>query len=240
MSKKAGDLGEVSWRLSNDFHEGRRDLLRKLRFITKAGSLSGDESTALELIDDYLGQKEIEFEESRQPGPDGETPEDEEGVGSGIKQKTGLSPQTLANLSRSGPETVLQEKNKSLRPFDSLYDQYADFCRKLRFLIMGAFKTGGESLALEIISEFLEHKEKDLNQLKAGAKDRIDGGAESVELLLGRLLMEREDYKILQRVAEIRHNGGPRWNTLQGLIMEQAQETSDHPRRPPGFKDGRS
>ncbi|MDA8307399.1 MAG: hypothetical protein M0Z81_11285 [Deltaproteobacteria bacterium] len=127
------------------------------------------------------------------------------------------------------PETVLKEKNTSLRLFDSLYDQYADFCRKLRFLIMSAFTIGEESLALEIIWEFLEQKEKELHGLKASAMDRIEGNAvdsQSVELLLGRLLMEREDYRILQRIAQIRQNGGSPWETLQTIIGEHASETS--------------
>ena len=63
-------------------------------------------------------------------------------------------------------ETVFTGKNTSLRLFDSLHDQYADFCRKLRFLIMGAFTMEDESLGLEIISEYLERKEKELHELR--------------------------------------------------------------------------
>ncbi len=130
-------------------------------------------------------------------------------------------------------EALLQQKSTSPRPFDSLYDQYADFCQKLHFLIMSAFAMEQESLGLEIISELLDQKEKELQELKISAGDRIDEGSGSVELLLGRLLMEREDYRILQRIAEIRQNGGPRWEALQSLIREQTPEPLAH-RRPAG------
>lgn len=88
MPNKAGDVGEVSWSLFNDLYESQYDLLRKLKFITKAGKMNGGESIALELIDGYLSQKEIELKELRQAalaewtggktafGPDRETPED--------------------------------------------------------------------------------------------------------------------------------------------------------------------
>ena len=36
--------------------------------------------------------------------------------------------------------------------------------------------------------------------------------------------MEREDYRVLQRIAEIRQNGGPRWETLQSLIRGRRQK----------------
>lgn len=130
-------------------------------------------------------------------------------------------------------EASLQQKSTSPRPFDSLYDQYSDFCRKLHFLIMGALTMEEESLGLEIISEFLEQREKELQELKVSAGDRIDESSGSVELLLGRLLMEREDYRILQRIAEIRQNGGPRWEALQSLIREQTPQPLPH-RRPAG------
>ena len=125
------------------------------------------------------------------------------------------------------PAPPPEDKNKRPRPFDPLYEQYADFCRKLRFLLAGAFSMENESLALEIISDFLERKEEDLRKLEAAARVRINsrpGDSDSVERLVGSLIMEREDYKILFRIAEIKRNGGPRWETLQALIQDQALE----------------
>jgi len=123
------------------------------------------------------------------------------------------------------PEIILDDKFISLRSFESLYDQYTDFCRKLRFFIKSALVMEEESLVLEIISEFLENKEKDLDELRAATRGQIQGcppESEPVELLLGRLLMQHEDYRILQRINEIKRNGGIRWQTLQAIIHKQA------------------
>ncbi len=122
------------------------------------------------------------------------------------------------------PESILDDKVISLRSFESLYDQYIGFCRKLRFLVKNALVMEEGSLALEIITEFLDHKEKDLDELKAATQDEIKGRipeSEPVELLLGRFLMQHEDYPILRRITEIRRNGGIRWQTLQAIIQEQ-------------------
>ncbi len=122
------------------------------------------------------------------------------------------------------PEAILDDKVISLRSFESLYDQYIGFCRKLRFLVKSALVMEEESLALEIITEFLDHKEKDLEELRAATKGQIKGWApesEPVELLLGRLLMQHEDYGILRRITEIKRNGGIQWQTLQAIIQDQ-------------------
>lgn len=73
------------------------------------------------------------------------------------------------------PETILDDKVISLRSFESLYDQYTDFCRKLRFFIKSALVMEEESLALELISELLEYKEKDLDELRAATQGQIKG-----------------------------------------------------------------
>jgi len=122
------------------------------------------------------------------------------------------------------PESILEDKVISLRFFESLYDQYTGFCRKLRFFVKSAFAMEEETLALEMISELLDFKEKDLEELMAATQGEIMSGipgSESVELLLGRLLMQHEDYRILQRITEIRKDGGTRWETLQTIIGEQ-------------------
>ncbi len=106
--------------------------------------------------------------------------------------------------------------------FKSLLDLHVNFCRKLRFFIKGAFTTQEEALALEVISEFLDHNESKLDELRSnitGGTNDGNFGSESVEVLLGRLLMQNEDYKVLQRIAEIRRNGGPQWEQLQGIIQ---------------------
>jgi len=133
------------------------------------------------------------------------------------------------------PGSIFEDKVISLRLFESLYDQYTGFCRKLRFFVKSAFAMEEESLALEIISEFLDFKEKDLEELMAMTQDEIKAGvpgSESVELLLGRLLMQHEDYRILQRITEIRRDGGTRWNTLQTIIQDQTITQDEHQQEP--------
>lgn len=130
------------------------------------------------------------------------------------------------------PETISEDKTVSLRSFQSLYDQYVDFCRKLRFFVTSAFTMEEELLALEIISEFLKHKEKDLQEMRAAILGRTKGDGteqEPVELLVGRLLMQHEDYRTLQRISEIRKNGGVQWEMLQAIIQEQAAGKDAHP-----------
>ena len=122
-------------------------------------------------------------------------------------------------------EAILDDKVISLRSFELLYHQFIGFCRKLRFLVKSALVTEEESLALEIISEFLDHKEKDLEELRAATQGQIKGRtpeSEPVELLLGRLLMQHEDYPILRRITEIKKDGGAQWQALQAIIQEQA------------------
>jgi hypothetical protein len=133
------------------------------------------------------------------------------------------------------PESLLDDKVISLRSFESLYDQYIDFCRKLRFCIKSALVMEEQSVALEIISEFLDHKEKDLDELIEATRGQIKGstsGAEPVELLLGRLLMQHEDYGILRRITEIKKSGGIRWQTLQDIIQEQTVIKDEYPPDP--------
>ncbi|MDR3569533.1 MAG: hypothetical protein P4L43_16030 [Syntrophobacteraceae bacterium] len=55
------DIGAVSWELFNELYESQYDLLRKLKFITRAAKMNGGESIALELIEGYLKDKEREL-----------------------------------------------------------------------------------------------------------------------------------------------------------------------------------
>jgi hypothetical protein len=110
----------------------------------------------------------------------------------------------------------------SVQSFKMLFDQYSDFCRKLRFLIKGAFTVQQETLALEIISEFLDQKEKELDELTDKVASETSAGlaeTEPIEVLLGRFLMQNEDYRIFQQIAEIRKKGGARWERLQSIIQ---------------------
>ena len=119
----------------------------------------------------------------------------------------------------------------SLQTFKKLSDQYVDFCRKLRFFIKGAFTIQEETLALEIISEFLDQKEKELKDFTCEVSSEISAGtsdSESVEVLLGRFLIENEDYWMFQRIAEIRKNGGVRWEMLQSVLHDTFPPEAEH------------
>jgi hypothetical protein len=129
------------------------------------------------------------------------------------------------------PEPVSENRAVSLEAFHSLARQYSDFCKKLRFLIKGAFTAREEVLALEIAAEFLDGKEKELEALIERVSEeaqRRDPGSEAVEVLIGRSLMQHEDYHVLQQIAEIRKAGGPRWETLQSILADEP---------PPGPED---
>jgi hypothetical protein len=94
-----------------------------------------------------------------------------------------------------------------------------DFCKKLRFLIKGALTNQEELLALEIISDYLDHNERDLQELRAKTGEDSDVSvSQSFEALLGRLLMENEDYRLLQKIADTRRKGGPNWEALQSIL----------------------
>lgn len=103
--------------------------------------------------------------------------------------------------------------------FKLLYEHYLDFCKKLRFLIKGALTNQEELLALEIISDYLDRNERDLEELRAKTDENGDmSPSESFEVLLGRLLMQNEDYQLLRKIAEVRRKAGPNWEALQSIL----------------------
>lgn len=99
MYEQADDTGVVSWELFNALYENQYDLLRKLKFIVKAGKANNNESMALEMIEDYLKRKEVDLKDLRQAGledwrrrgkttglqrfPAPEMPENNDGIGPG-------------------------------------------------------------------------------------------------------------------------------------------------------------
>jgi hypothetical protein len=113
--------------------------------------------------------------------------------------------------------------------FKVLYDHYLAFCRKLRFVIKGALASQEDFSALEIISDYLDRNERDLEKLHASIGEKKDmATSESFEVLLGRLLMENEDYQLLQKLAEARKKGGPDWEALQSILnIDRPRHTLD-------------
>jgi hypothetical protein len=112
--------------------------------------------------------------------------------------------------------------------FKLVFDHYSDFCKKLRFLIKGALSNQDESLALEIISDCLDRNVKDLQELRAKTDENSTlPSSQSFEALLGSMLMENEDYQLLQKIAETRRKGGPNWEALRSILNINSPHKSD-------------
>lgn len=65
MTEKVSGSGMVSWEVVDALYEHHFDCLRKIGFFVKAGSGLGEEATALEVIAEFLKQKENELQELR-------------------------------------------------------------------------------------------------------------------------------------------------------------------------------
>jgi len=65
MTEKAAGSGVVSGEVVDALYEHHFDCLRKIGFFVKAGSGLGEEATALEVIAEFLMQKENELQELR-------------------------------------------------------------------------------------------------------------------------------------------------------------------------------
>jgi hypothetical protein len=66
MSEKIMNSGMVSWETFDALYEHHVDCMRKVRFFAKSGNALKEERTALEIISDFLRQKEDEVRELRQ------------------------------------------------------------------------------------------------------------------------------------------------------------------------------
>jgi hypothetical protein len=66
MAEKVLNSGVVSWENFDALYEHHVDCVRKIRFFAKSGNALKEERTALEIIADFLKQKENEVHELRQ------------------------------------------------------------------------------------------------------------------------------------------------------------------------------
>ena len=116
-------------------------------------------------------------------------------------------------------DLLSEDRVVAQRNFKLLFDNYLDFCEKLHFLIKRALTNQEELLGLEIISDYLDLKERHLERMRAKIEEEGEMSAsESFEVLLGNLLMQNEDYQTLQKISEVRRNGGPEWEALQSIL----------------------
>lgn len=65
MAEKLLNSGVVSWEDFDALYEHHVDCMRKLQFFAKSGNALKEERTALEIIVDFLKQKENEVQELR-------------------------------------------------------------------------------------------------------------------------------------------------------------------------------
>jgi hypothetical protein len=65
MTEKVMNSGLVSWESFDALYEHHVDCLRKVRFFAKSGNALKEERIALEIISDFLKQKENEVRELR-------------------------------------------------------------------------------------------------------------------------------------------------------------------------------
>jgi len=66
MAEKLLDSGVVSWEDFDALYEHHVDCVRKIQFFAKSGNALKEERTALEIIADFLKQKENELQTLRQ------------------------------------------------------------------------------------------------------------------------------------------------------------------------------
>jgi hypothetical protein len=65
MTERIFESGAVSWETFDGLYEHQSDLCRKLRFFIRAGHVLKEERAALEVLAEFLGQKESEMEGHR-------------------------------------------------------------------------------------------------------------------------------------------------------------------------------
>lgn len=70
MTKKSHESGMVSWKVFNDLYENQFDAFRKLKFFVKAGKTGKNASLALEMIEEFLENREADLEQIRRDGLD--------------------------------------------------------------------------------------------------------------------------------------------------------------------------
>lgn len=120
--------------------------------------------------------------------------------------------------------------------FDALFEQQADFFRKLWFFIKAARALEEEQVAIDSIADFLEQKQHTLQDLREIAlQEREQAGGSGVRTLPvpKEEILEREpigeDLDIFGKFMEIRRMGGDRWDYLKNVIEgTHAAQKEDH------------
>ena len=105
--------------------------------------------------------------------------------------------------------------------FDALYENQADFCRKIDFLVRAGRATKEESLALDLIIDQLNFKEGEI----LGLREKALQQAKRSEELTAREESEEpgptyspEEMSIIEKLESIRQKAGYPWENIKSII----------------------
>jgi hypothetical protein len=122
--------------------------------------------------------------------------------------------------------------------FDALFEHHFDCLRKIRFFIKAGNALKEESVAIEILAEFVKQKEHELQQLRQVALTERDetgclevkDNSDNRERHLGPESIRQEDRPVFGKLREICMNGGEEWENLKSLA-DATHATLKKPRR---------
>jgi len=120
------------------------------------------------------------------------------------------------------PKNAVDNGLVSWEIFDALYESQADFCRKLGFLVKAGRATKEEGLALDIISDQLYFKEKEIISLREQAFNQSKTTKEPVDQDKdGRTNIkdaDSETINIIEKLESIRQKDGYPWEYIKSII----------------------
>lgn len=109
--------------------------------------------------------------------------------------------------------------------FDEMFESQLDFIRKLRFLVRAGM-VENDGVVLEIMADLLKMKESAVRQLREqGLVQREAAGGPGVSVVAEKSddshraeLLDPEDQRLLEKISEIRKQGGYHWENLRAVI----------------------
>ncbi len=109
--------------------------------------------------------------------------------------------------------------------FDEMFEVQLDFIRKLRFLVRAGM-VEKDGVVLEIITDLLKMKETAVRQLRGqGLEEREVAGGPGVSVVVKSSeeshqaeALDAEEQRLLEKISEIRKQGGYHWENLRAVI----------------------
>jgi hypothetical protein len=107
--------------------------------------------------------------------------------------------------------------------FDSLFENQADFCRKIRFLVKAGRATKEEGHALDIIFDQLNSKEKEIITLREKAlnqrKELDECNDQDKSGRISTIYADLpETMSVLEKLESIRQQAGYPWENIKSII----------------------